>query len=378
MTKKLLEVFFRHKWLITLPPILITLIVTPIAFLISPPYYEASAGIWVDRPDYLTYNDNWNQYITPAQNQSGALTELLKSRSFQTNVARRTSLAPLADTNEGQKQLDTLFQKRLYVFANGAHLLELHFRAPTPQLALEMTNAAVSAFRETASAQRVNQANLATTFYQARLQSTEDQLSKSTDAVRRYIAANPRLSAIDANAGAGATTAARLGLPAAAVDPTLADLLRQLDADQKSVDRASQSLEQARYDSAAAIEGQQLGFQLIDAPKLPTELSYERKKIGAYVAAGLLAGLGISATLLMLLTAADRSVRYEAELAALVPGTPVLGSVPLMSMNRLPKTLRLPGQNAARYAVGLVAATSAGAVPATNGISTGLAPKGQS
>ena len=74
MTTKILEAFFRHKLLILLPPLLIPLLVGPIALLQAPVYYEAWTGIWVDRPQYLAYSQaGWNAYATPAQNQANAL-----------------------------------------------------------------------------------------------------------------------------------------------------------------------------------------------------------------------------------------------------------------------------------------------------------------
>ena len=57
MIRKIFEALFRHKFLLLLPPILIPAIVTPIAFLTTPPVYETSVGVWVDRPAYLEYKD---------------------------------------------------------------------------------------------------------------------------------------------------------------------------------------------------------------------------------------------------------------------------------------------------------------------------------
>src|SRR5438270_377962 len=73
VTTRIIEAFFRHKLLLLLPPFLIPLIVGPIALMSAPVYYEAWTGIWVDRPQYLAYNQaGWTQYLTPAQNQATA------------------------------------------------------------------------------------------------------------------------------------------------------------------------------------------------------------------------------------------------------------------------------------------------------------------
>ena len=54
MIARLLESFFRHKWLLLLPPLLIPLIVGPIALLTASAYYETWIGVWVDRPTILS------------------------------------------------------------------------------------------------------------------------------------------------------------------------------------------------------------------------------------------------------------------------------------------------------------------------------------
>src|SRR5688500_14947552 len=102
MIERLLETFFRHKLLLLLPPILIPLIVGQIAVMTTPITYDTWAGVWVDRPTYLTYNDEWNRYVSPASNQSNRLLELLRTRAFVLDVARRTPFARLLGTQSGE------------------------------------------------------------------------------------------------------------------------------------------------------------------------------------------------------------------------------------------------------------------------------------
>src|SRR5262245_60747532 len=90
--RKLLEAFFRHKLLLLAPPLLIPAIATPVAVVSTPPVYETGAGIWVDHPAYLNYNDGNNSWVSPVQSQAGRLNELLRTRAFQMEVAGRTSL----------------------------------------------------------------------------------------------------------------------------------------------------------------------------------------------------------------------------------------------------------------------------------------------
>src|SRR5439155_13613107 len=113
------------------------------------------------------------------------------------------------------------------------------------------------------------------------------------DALRRYVSAGQR-TVVDAN------SASRLGLSAAATDPQLGQLMRKADTDQREVDRLNAAAEQARLDVSASLEGQELGFQMVDPPQVSTSPIRERRKALVYPAAGLTAGLILSVTLLIL------------------------------------------------------------------------------
>ena len=358
MTERLLETFFRHKWLIVLPVVLIPLIVGPVALLTAPVYYESWTSIWAERPAYLNYNDGSNNYLTPAQNQSNRLSELVRTRAFQADVARRTSLAPLLQSRAGEQRLQRLLNEGLGMIPSGNNLLVLRFRGETPRQSVEVLNAIVEAFREKMISDRTSQAGLTIAFHEGRLKEVEAQLSKSSEAIRRYVAANPRLTAIDPARGAAATTAARLGLPAVATDPELAELIRRVETDQREVDRARSSLEQARLDISASLEGQELGFQLVDSAQPAVAPTRELRKRLVFPAAGLVGGLGLGAILLVILTALDRTVRSELDLA---PAARVVGAVPRLRVAGLP---RRAGTNAMRRAIGFPAGT---ALPAPRG-----------
>lgn len=362
MIIKFLEAFFRHKLLILLPALLIPGIVAPIAILTAPMYYETFASIWVEKPTYISYASDWNQYISPAQNQSGRLGELLRTRTFMLDVAKRTALAPLLGSPQGEAQVVRFLGTGAAQWTNGDHLLMLRFRAASPDLSFQVVNAIVDSFKERAAADRVAQGRLATSFYSERLKQQQDQLNTSTEALQRFIAANPRVASLltPENAPAISSTASRAGLPLIASDPQLAQLLdlqRQVDANQKDVDRLQQIIEGAELDVSAGLQGQTLGFQVADPPQMPTTATRERKKTLIYPVAGLLAGVGISATLLVLLVAGDRSVRSAADLATTAS---VVGSLPRLRLKRLP---RRAGADTYRRALAFPAGTTLPQLP---------------
>lgn len=353
MIARFLETFFRYKLLILLPAIITPLIVVPFAFLLVKPYYETTAGLWVERPSYVPNTDDWNRYVTPAQNQQQRLTELLQTRTFTEDVARRTSLAPLLQTPEGKDDVNEYLKKVIYPSPTGAKLLSIRVRAEDPNLSMEIVQATVASFRERNQNERMAQASSAIAFYEQQARDATDKATQSRDRMRRYIASNPRLSGTDPS-----SSGLRPNLPAAALDPQLADLTRALENDERDAQRLRDLLEQARFEATAALDGSDSSLQLLDPPVFPARAERERRRLLIFPAAAVAIGTLISALLLVSLTASDRSVRSTTDLSAMGR---VIGVVPRMGLRRLP---RQAGPETTRRAIAFVAGTALPALPA--------------
>lgn len=350
MIRKFLEAFFRHKLLIFLPVVLTPAVVTPAGFYLVRPYYETSAVVWVGRPtDLRSADEGGNWWSTPAQLETGRIGDLLRTRSFMTEVARKTDLAPLVGSERGEGDLSAYFSRSVGATPSGNNLLTVWARGDQPQLPFQMTNALVEAYRERRMAERMEQATIGITFYETRLHEAQQELEKATTAIRRYVAANPRLTTIDPNRGAASTTAARLGLPPIAIDPQLAELIRRVDAEQREVDTLRTTLDQARIEIAAGMEGQDLSLRIVDAARVPSAAVSQRRRLAIFPAAGLVVGLGLGVGLLVALVVADRSVRSTSDLPVHVRAARV---VPFLQVRRLPRQVR---PKTARQAIGYVA-----------------------
>ena len=345
MSRKFLEAFFRNKRLLLLPPLLIPLIVGAVSFVTTPLYYEGWTAVWLSQPTYLAATDQDNRYLSPAQNQANRLTELLKTQSFVTDVARRTALAPLTGSAAGQERLQTLLVGQISMQPSGNNLLAIRYRATSPQVTLQVLQALLDAYTEKTSTDRTSQGTLAISFYESRVQATQDQAKQSTDALRRYQQA--RLS-IDPSASADPTGS---NAPATA-DPQLMQLQSRAEFDQKQLDEARASLDKARFQVDAADQGQDLSFQVIDPPRIPSGASRDLKKLIIAPIAALLVGLIGSTVLLVILLASDRSIRAEADL---VPPVRVLGIVPRLKLKRVRKQDR---STAIRRAIGFAAGSA--------------------
>jgi capsular polysaccharide biosynthesis protein len=352
MIGKFLEAFFRHKLLILLPIILTPLAATPAGFIVVRPYYESSSVVWVGRLTYLTNVDDAASWLTPAQVESGRMGDLLRTRAFITEVAKKTDLAPMVGSELGDETLGTYFSRNVFVQPSGTNLVTILARSDEPKTAFQVANAVVEAYREQRATERTEQASLAISFHETRLREAQEDLAHATADIRRYVAANPRLTTIDPNRGAASTVAARMGLPPIAIDPQLAELIRRVDGEQREVDTIRSALDQARMETSAGLEGQDVSFRVIDAPRVPSSTVSQRRRLAIFPAAGLVVGLALGGGLLVALVVADRSVRGTGDLPATIRVTRV---VPLLPVRRLPHATR-PATT--RQAIGFVAGTA--------------------
>jgi uncharacterized protein involved in exopolysaccharide biosynthesis len=362
--RKVLEAVFQHKLLLILPAILIPAIVTPVAIRLTPPVYETSVSIWIDRPAYLNLKDTSNPWNSPVETQSSRLNDLLHTRAFVDDVAQRTSLAPLAGTPSGEQALGDLVARGVTVggpaAAGGAttasqHLLVVHVQAPSAQVSYEMAGAIVDAYQEKTAADQADQASIGVDFFQQQLQDAQTQLNKANQDLRRYVSAQQA----DGSLPSQSADPNQSTLPAAMLDPKLGTLQANVQAAQALVNNAQTALNQAQQDAAAAAQGQDYGFQVLDPAVMPTAPTVQTKKIMIYPIAAAVVGLGLSGMLLVLFVASDRSVRAEQDVTA--NGLRVLGSVPALRVKRPPKNLKLA---ATRRAIGAAAGT---ALPAPGG-----------
>jgi uncharacterized protein involved in exopolysaccharide biosynthesis len=339
--EKMLEAFFRHWVLILLPVLAIPLDVT--AFVLStPPQYEAQAGVWVERPTYLAYSgDDLTRYLPPAMVQRNKLEELMRTRSFISDLVAGTPLSAYLALPGGDVQLDQIFARDFDTIQNGDHLLVVRFRAESRDLAVQIVNSTVDQFRLRASDDRRAQAQLAISFYQARVTDSEARLAQARSDQAKYLTTNPQI----------AQTLARQGLDVARLDPQFAELQRSVDAAQHDADAAQSYLQSAQLDVSAGVQSDTVTFRVVDPTGVSASPSRQLKKVLVFPIAALIGAFVLSAGLLLFFALSDHSVRSLADLA---PDTVILGVMPRLRMRKVPHA----GAHLTRRAVGFVAGSA--------------------
>jgi uncharacterized protein involved in exopolysaccharide biosynthesis len=308
-----LETFFRNRWLVSIP-VLLLLIGGAVAAFKLPPQYEATATIWTDTALYFELPDTDNAYLPPAEIEARRFNELLRTHTFAGAIADRFPNAAQASTKERQQFIERL-QQKLQIVSSGDHTIRLNFAHADSGVATAVVQFAIAEYSKVITETAALQAEEAITFYQQQIQVYETELlPRSTNAVNDYLRKYPR--------------AREVGQDGAPLDATFALLSQQARADREAYQLYQQRLNEVQTQSEAANQNQPVTFRIIDEPHVPANSSQINTKLLALLA-GVTIGLSGSymALFLGLATALDRTMR-SAEATERTLDMPVLDVIP--------------------------------------------------
>ncbi len=314
MSQKVLDVFFRHKFLIILPLVILTLAGAAASLSRQTTEYRASAHVWTQRTPLLSsrLGGQGSSFTTPAAHQARVLNDLLKLDTFRQSVADRV---------DGLEGLSPTLQRGAVregtaVFASGENVMTIRHRDEDPLLAQSIVGAIIDAYSVTFQSSVMDQAEAAETFYETRLEEASIALDESEQALVSYEGTLSPTAAIDS-------------------DPELAALQADARLAQREYDEQLGRLENIYLQRDAALEGRDLSFQVMDPPNLPSSpLPTPRTDLLMLPALGMLLGVSASGAVLFALTRLDDSIRLPGEARKI--GAPVLAVVPELGRRRMP------------------------------------------
>lgn len=266
------------------------------------PSYKASSSLWVDTPSYYGSRFTpvgWNQYLTPAQNETDSLTQLMSTQSFVGTLGDRLAASGAVTDPAERRQVLGAIYTTLKVRAIGSHLMTLSINCDRRDVCIAILTEAITLFREQETKLQQDQADLGIAFLSTELTRAQTASKSAQDALSKYLADHPALKADAASA---------------ATDPTLARLLADAQQKQSTVNDLQVSLNQAEYLSSASTRIEQMGPRVIDAPHISNGGLIGD---GSSLKRGMLAAafcLGIGGAYLMLMTWMDKTARDTKEL----------------------------------------------------------------
>ena len=296
-----LEILFRF-WI----RFVLLLVVMPAlvagAFVVFFPSYKATSALWVDYPTYFGARFTpvgWNQYLTPAQNESDSLTQLMSTTSFVGTLTDRLAASgTVTDPVERRSVIGSIYTT-LRVNATGSHLMVLSVSCDRKAVCVAILNETIALFRDQETKLEQDQADIGISFLSSELTQAQASQKAAEDALSKYLAANPSLRA-------DPTTAAAY--------PELARLMADLQTRRANVAELQVSLSQAEYLSSASARLVEIGPRVMDAPHISNDglLGDGQSLKRALVAAAVCIAIG--AAYLVLLTWLDKTARDTREL----------------------------------------------------------------
>jgi capsular polysaccharide biosynthesis protein len=277
--------------------------------------YTGTASLWIETPSYFGQTvtpAGWNINLTPAENQSDILNELLSTDAFVNKIADRLMQTGAVTDDATVNAILNSMSTNLHVVPDGTHLVRLKFSNGSKAVCTAVLNVTIQLFQEQLAAVQVEQADLSTSFLSGQLKSARARLDGSQAALQKYLADHPGLT---------------IASTPPAIQTDLDTLVAQARTDQSNVTQLQSQLDQAMFLGAAAKQLVATNTKLIDQPvTTKTGLLGDGSSLkrAALVA---LACLTVGFAYLLLLVWADKTARDARELDSRLK-VPVLATVP--------------------------------------------------
>jgi uncharacterized protein involved in exopolysaccharide biosynthesis len=315
---KYLDIFFHH--LIGFALIMLMLPAgLSVLFIMLFPTAQAGGSLWVTDPAYLgvaaTQTSNWNQYLTPAQNASDIMTQIVATEAFQKQVSAKLDSSNV--WRSAQERTDTLstFPTSMKVTVTGSHLVTLTITCPRADLCVQVLQTAISVYKDTLDQQQQQQAKAASGFYTAQLQQAQAALRNDQGALDVYLLNHPSVRV--------SPTTKTTDLPADYVQ-----LSQRVTSDQATIQTLQSKLGDASFNSSAANEVNNSAIRIVDKPTaFPAGMLSSLPKKQLAIAWGGCLGLGLA--ILLLLGWLDRTAGEPRDLEKAL-NVAVVAKIPLM------------------------------------------------
>jgi uncharacterized protein involved in exopolysaccharide biosynthesis len=316
-----LEVIFRRPGRLLLLCLVLPVVGVAVVYFLVPRTYQSAASLWALQR-YVVIGATGPEAdltATPAQTQATAVTELLQSRAFALTVANETDVAstlPASVQSDPQQLNDALYteiSQKVTVAAAGYNLFTITYISRSPEVAQKVVQAVIQNFALQSQNFTKAEAQNLLNAYQAQLTQAQQAEQDAAAKEAQYLQDHPNLTP---------TTEAS--------DPQYALLHAQTLQAQANVQNIENTIDTINQEIAEQGSGSQYLFQVLDAPKLPTQA----KSRTSYELIGGGVGLGVAllacALYILILVRLDRSVRTPSDLKD-VTDLPVVMEMPSLS-----------------------------------------------
>src|SRR5579859_2715799 len=193
---RLLESFFRHRWLNLLPTILLVGAGIGYVFL-KPREYTTQGLIYVPGTTYLATltnltTDPGSPWVTPAVGTTNEIKELLQTDTFIRSVVQKTDLAPrLTGTPVAVRQLIIDVRSAVWATAQGDNQVLVGSLYKNPVVAYQIASATIENYTQWRIDANLAQSSAAETFFTDLVQQYSAEVDTARQALNQYVLQHP-------------------------------------------------------------------------------------------------------------------------------------------------------------------------------------------
>jgi len=321
---RLLESYFRHRWLYLLPIVLLGAMAAYFT-LNSRPEYQARGVLYVQAESLLSAltgvegSSGGNWWITPAQATQGKLNELLQTDAFVRAVIRQTPLEQDMDRGPvAVQELMRMVRDSVWIQPLGDNQLAVNAYHEDPQVTYDLVNALIDAYLNWQVNAERTESEVARQFFGEVIQQYQTEIEIARAAMNDYLRAYP---------------APIRGERPEIEQQEVARLQADIDLAAARLTSALGNEEETRLALAQIDSNVRQSHFLIDAPSLPEEPTASLRDkvvdIGIFMAVGVTLSIaGIVGGALL-----DRSFRFPVDVQNRLD-LPVLAMIPDTSEKR--------------------------------------------
>ena len=263
MKQRAAAILFSHKYLLLLPLIIILPLTTLLALRPRPKEWQSVAEVWVEQqqPTTAAAALGW----TPAANQVGVITQLIRTTSFSRGVLQKTPLAPMLANRQTADAAMLYFWRSVTVTSADPNFMTIIVTTQDPNLSWKIAQGVVDNYQSFLLNRGQTTTDAALTAADNELKQAQQSLIDARTQLANYLAAHPELSGSAPAAGNSGGTIAL----AADRDVTLALLQQQVQDATSTYTGARQHYLDLQAGAVAGKQDQSLDFSVIDKPELP-------------------------------------------------------------------------------------------------------------
>lgn len=327
---RLLDSYFRHRWL-NLLPIVIMIGLASASFTLAEPVYTSRGRLYVQKsallPSLTQLPSDGYTWRTPTQISLSEFQELVQTEAFVRSIIQKTDLeANMSNGANAIKQTMDEFRLELSLQQVGDSVIEIAVTNKTPALAQQLAAATIDTYTIWKLNGDKQESAVAQSFFRDVLPGYQDTLQKARQVLKTYLEARP--------------------VPLRGERPgqellEIAQFQSAVDVANRRVENALEKEESARLAQAQAESSVRQNYLLIDAPTLPInpETSLRQRLTGP----GIFVVVGIILAIVCVVGGAllDRSFRFPLDVLTSL-SLPVLALVPDISRVIQPPVVNEP------------------------------------